>query len=182
MSVVVAILRGINVGGHRKIRMAELTALWRDTGYPDARTYLQSGNVVFDAGRTAPATLEKQLAAAIEGQFGVEVTVLVRTAGDVAEVLANNPFLTGPDGDPGTDPKTLHVTFLQTAPVNTDVLDASPPDRVVVVGRHGYIHCPNGYGRTRFNNNYLERRLGVAATTRNWKTVTALAGMTTGHG
>jgi len=173
----VALLRGINVGGRTKVAMADLRQLFADLGHADATTYIQSGNVVF----RSPVDDVAQLGGDIEGRIardlGVTVTVLLRTRDELAQVVAANPFL-----GTGADESKLHVTFLVDAPQDAVAAGletpAGEPDELSLVGREVFLHCPNGYGRTKVNNAFIERRLGVAATTRNWRTVTKLLDMT----
>jgi len=171
----IALLRGVNVGGNT-LSMERLRALGAELGLRNARTYVQSGNLVFEADRTAAhwsETLEKALA----GMSRLPVTVLVRTGTELAAAVERNPFLR----ENGVDSARLYVTFLSKAPAKPalaalQAIDAGA-DRLSHVGREVYLHCPAGYGRTKLNNNILERVLGVAATTRNWRTVTTLAAM-----
>ena len=153
--------------------MADLRGLVEELGGEDARTYVQSGNVVFRS-RRAPAKLEDALAKAIRRSLGLEITVLVRTAAQLAKIVAGNPFLAS-----GADPLKLHATLLKSAPdrVHVHRLSAGDfaPDELRVAGDAVYLHCPNGYGRSKLSNAFFEKQLGVPATTRNWKTVTALA-------
>lgn len=173
----IALLRGVNVGGNT-LSMARLRALGAELGLRSARTYVQSGNLVFEADRTAAhwsATLER----ALIGKSRLPVAVLVRTGAEIAAVVERNPFLR----DKGVDPARLYITFLSEAPGKPTLaalhaIDAGA-DRLSHAGREVYLHCPTGYGRTKLNNNILERVLGVAATTRNWRTVTTLAEMAT---
>ena len=178
MPTYVALLRGINVGGHQKIRMSDLRTLMEGLGHEAVATYLQSGNAVFRSPRKGDAGLASALEKAIAGELGLTVTVLVRSAAELAGVVDGTPY-----GDRGADAKQLHVAFLSAAPTAAAVkkLDAAQfaPDELEVAGREVYLHYPNGYGRTKLTNAVLERRLGVAATTRNWRTVTALAELTT---
>lgn len=172
----VALLRGVNVGGNA-LPMARLRELCVDLALRNARTYVQSGNLVFEAAGTAEQwarTLEQALA----GESRLPVTVLVRTDAEMAAVVARNPFL----GEAGVDPARLHVTFLKKTPAKTALaalktIEAGP-DRWKLTGREIYLHCPDGYGRSKLANNALEKVLGVAATTRNWRTVATLAEMT----
>ena len=162
-------LRGINVGGRAKVGMADLRAVFESLGFDDVATYIQSGNVVFGSAKPVrPAAVEECIAA----ELGVHPTVVVRTAAEMAAVVQANPFLAA-----GIDVATLHVTFLADKPKATVDVPAGQPDELAVVGREVYLRCPNGYGRTKLDNTFLEKRLGVAATTRNWKTVTTLAEM-----
>jgi len=174
MTTYVALLRGINVGGHTKVAMEDLRKLFAALGHGDARTYIQSGNVIFAAPGAEPSRLAKAIEKRIAQDLGVRVIVLLRTGDDLAEVLGHNPF-SGRE----SDPTKLLVTFLAEAPGRERVakLDkpAGEPAEFEVAGREVYLHCPNGYGRTKLNNAYIEKRLGVPATTRNWRVVTKLA-------
>jgi uncharacterized protein (DUF1697 family) len=167
----VAMLRGINLGGHKRVAMQDLRALVAALPAQDVQTYVQSGNVVFRSGQTA-AALVSALEERIRSGLGLDVTVLLRTEAQLRRVVSGNPFA-------GVDVAKLHVTFLAEKPARDGAreLEASDfhPDGLRVVGQEVYLHCPNGYGRSKLGNTFLERRLGTAATTRNWKTVTALA-------
>jgi uncharacterized protein (DUF1697 family) len=173
MTTYVALLRGINVGGRTRVGMEDLRRLFVALGHTDVQSYLQSGNVVFRGPVEESSRLTGDLERRIARDLGVTVTVLLRTRDDLAHVVANNPFL-----NPETDLATLHVTFLADAPDHERAARLTTPigepDELSLVGREVYLHCPNGYGRTKLNNAYIERRLGVAATTRNWNTVTKL--------
>ena len=171
--VYVSLLRGINVSGRNRIAMADLRALYERHGHHDVTTYVQSGNVVSRAGTRSARAVEQAIGRAIAEDLGLDVTVLVRTAAQLAALLDGNPF-----ADAGADPKTLHVTFLATTPPKARVGmldgDAFAPDRFRVRGHEAVLWCPDGYGRTKINNSWFERKLGVAATTRNWKTTAQL--------
>jgi uncharacterized protein (DUF1697 family) len=166
----VALLRGINVGGHARVAMGDLRRLFEDLGHGGVTTYLQSGNVAFTALDDDPARVASDVEERITTDLGVTITVLLRTGEDLAKIVTGNPFL-----PQGADPTKLHVTFLSEAPgqAAARALAAPPgePDELVMAGREVYLHCPNGYGRTKLNNAFFERRLATAATTRNWKTV-----------
>jgi uncharacterized protein (DUF1697 family) len=166
LTVYAALLRGINVGTGRKVGMSELRALFGTLGHTDVRTYIQSGNVVFGATGT-PARVRSALEREIERTFCFEVTVLLRTQADLAALDRRNPY-----------GAAAYVTFLDGTPDRKLVaaLDPAPfaPDAFEVHGREVFVHCPNGYGRTKINNAYFERKLATSATTRNWKTVTTL--------
>ena len=179
MTTYAALLRGINVGGNAKIGMADLRRVFGALGHTDAQTYLQSGNVIFSSASEASSRLVEDIERSLARDLGVTVTVLLRTADELAQIVANNPFL-GRE----TDPTKLHVTFLADAPGRdgSSQLETpgAQPDELALVGREVYVHCPNGYGRTKLNNAFLEKRLGVPATTRNWRTVTTLRDLTSG--
>jgi uncharacterized protein (DUF1697 family) len=179
MTTYVALLRGINVGGRTKVGMDDLRRLFVALGHADVKSYVQSGNVLFSSPVEESSRLVGDIQRRIARDLGVTVTVLLRTRDDLAHVVANNPFLSRE-----TDLAKLHVTFLADAPDHERVarLDtpSGGPDEFSLAGREVYLHCPHGYGRTKLNNAYLERRLGVAATTRNWNTVTKLCDLASG--
>ena len=139
----------------------------------DVSTYVQSGNVVFESPDTAGA-LVGAIERGITSAFGLQVAVLVRSTRELAKVVATNPFVAQ-----GADPAHLHVTFLVEKPEPARVRDlparALAPEQLAVRGREVYLHLPNGYGRTKLNNAFVEKQLGVTGTTRNWRTVTTLA-------
>jgi len=169
----VALLRGINLGARNKIVMADLRELFEGLEAEDVTTYVQSGNVVFRS-RAARAQLAGQIERQIAQDLDLEIRVLLRTNAELTKLVAGSPFAKAE-----SDPLKLHVTFLGATPAAARVraLDetAFAPDRFRVAGAHVYLHTPNGYGRSKLSNAYFEKQLGVAATTRNWKTVTALA-------
>jgi uncharacterized protein (DUF1697 family) len=169
----VALLRGINLGARNKVSMAALKELFADLGAEDVETYVQSGNVLFRSSG-ARDELVRAVETEIEKRLGLQVTVLLRTDAELAKLVADNPFA---EGEP--DPVKLHVTFLAERPdrSRTAALDEEQfaPDRFRVTRDAVYLHCPNGYGRSKLSNAYFEKQLRVAATTRNWRTVTTLA-------
>jgi uncharacterized protein (DUF1697 family) len=160
--------------------MADLRGLMGALGFADVTTYLQSGNVVFTgagSARAAAATIEQGL----ESDLGLTVPALVRSAAELTAVLGATPY-----GMFTKDPKLVHVTFLSEEPDPAAVASLEDragefgADRCQVIGTEVHLYCPGGYGETKLNNGYLERRLGSTATTRNWKTVTALAELARG--
>jgi uncharacterized protein (DUF1697 family) len=173
----IALLRGINIGPRQRVKMPELRELLESLGHTNVETLVQSGNVVFSS-RAKPATLEKQLEQAIEEQLGVDPKVVVRTRDELAAAIAANPFKV-PD-----DPKDLHVTFLSGAPDRAAVkkLEAVDfePDQLAFKDREVYILYANGMGRSELAKQLTRAKLGVAATDRNWNTVTTLLEMADG--
>jgi uncharacterized protein (DUF1697 family) len=170
----IALLRGINVSGQKIIKMEPLRASFEALGFKKVRTYVQSGNGVFEAKAAAPAAIAVKIADRIERDFGFSVPVTVVTSEEMGRVVRENPFLK----EVGIDSAKLHVTFLSDAPVATGLkkmraLQAGP-DRLHCRSRSVYLHCPEGYGNSKLSNNALERVLAVGATTRNWKTVMTL--------
>ncbi len=178
MTTYVALLRGINVTGRNKIAMADLNELFVALPADGVSTYVQSGNVVFSLpgsdGRDRVSSLRSTIETRIAGTFGLTISVLLRTAQDLQRVVAVNPLL----GE-SRDPDRLHVTFLAEEPASARVdridVAAGGTDEWRLAGLEVYLYCPDGYGRTKLNNAFFERRLAAVATTRNWKTVTTLA-------
>ena len=176
MTVYVALLRGINVGGHNKLPMATLRALATQCGFADVQTYIQSGNTVFSS-RLGAAKVATTLHDAILAECGIDSRVVIRTGPDLAAVVVRNPFLVR-----GTDPKLHHVAFMY--PESAPTLDAVDPqfyapDEVEVVGPDAYLLTPNGVGQSKLATETTMRRLGIVGTVRNWRTVTTLAEMAT---
>jgi uncharacterized protein (DUF1697 family) len=169
------LLRGINVGGQKKILMEDLKTLYRQLNFIHVTTYIQSGNVIFHAGKNhgseeLAVTLEKE----IERKYGFYVPVIIRTQQEMLQSLAKNPFLQEED----INRDKLHITFLDRKPdpavlESVVKLDFSP-DRFINLDKDVYIHCPDGYGGTKIDNSFFENRFKVKATTRNWKTVVKL--------
>ncbi len=176
MSTFIALLRGVNVGG-KTLRMADLKSLCEELGYANVRTYLQSGNVVFDSGNPDAGAHAAAMEAQIFRSFGFSASVLVRTPQELKHTIEDNPFLHGRMEDPAR----LHVTFLKGVPAPVRLGNLRVPegdtDEYAVGEREIYLFCPNGYGRTKLSNTYFERKLDLTATTRNWNTVTALFAM-----
>jgi uncharacterized protein (DUF1697 family) len=171
VTVWVALLRAINVGG-RVVPMAELRAAVEAAGGEEPRTYIQSGNVVFrHTGRTREA-LAAQLERAVDERCGVATTVVLRTAAELADVLAAHPF--------GADTSRTHVGFLAAAPAEPVDLERDG-ERAVSDGAHVYLSYPAGLGRAKLTAAALERRLGPM-TVRNWRTVTRLGDLASGGG
>ncbi|MGI8664437.1 MAG: DUF1697 domain-containing protein [Jatrophihabitans sp.] len=172
MARYVALLRGVNVAGKNKLPMSDLRSLLTNLGASTVRTYLQSGNAVFDHPAKGPGRLAAKIEQAL-ADAGVPAKVLLRTPDELAAVLAGSPYL-----DTESDLTKLHVSFLATAPAADRASDLQVPPgesgTFTLRGKEVHLHCPDGYGRTKLNNTFIEKRLATVATTRNWKTVTAL--------
>lgn len=172
MPIYIALLRGVNVG-QNVLKMDRLRRLCAELAFTSAVTYLQSGNVLFEAPGSASDcsdVLEKRLC----GETRLPVTVIVRTPAELGLIVRRNPFLR----DKGTDRAKLHVTFLARAPANENLskLDAikADADQFRVLGKEVYLYCPGGYGGSKLSNSAIEKALGMRATTRNWNTVNKL--------
>lgn len=179
MTAYVALLRGINVGGHNKLPMAGLRAVATDCGFGDVATYIQSGNVVFTA-RAGAKKVAALLHDAILAELGVNTRVVVRTGAQLQSIVECNAFVAR-----GADTKLLHVAFMYEE--STPTLDAVDPqvyapDEIAVDGTEAYLYVPNGLGRSKLANETILRKLGILGTTRNWRTVTTLAEMTAALG
>lgn len=178
MSRFVVLLRGINVGGHNKVPMAELRdALGRpEYGFDNVSTYIQSGNVVLDARQRDEAEVVTTVHDVVADRFGIDIPVVARAAQTWPDILAANPF---PDGQ--ADPKRLHVFLCDVEPDGDRLADFDPsgfePDRFGADGRQLYVWYEQGAGRSKLTGAVLERRLGVTATARNWATMITLSDM-----
>jgi uncharacterized protein (DUF1697 family) len=171
----ISILRGINVSGHRVIKMDALKKMCSDLGLKNVNTYIQSGNIVFESKEENAQKISIVLKANIEKLFGNDVPVLTISAKEFKEIMANNPFAKN------TDETLIHVTFLSEQPTkeglkNLQNLDTKN-DEYKLGNKVIYLYCPNGYGNTKLNNTLLENKLKVTATTRNWKTCNQLLKM-----
>lgn len=176
MQSYVCLLRGINVGGHRIIKMADLRELLKKEGFEQVKTYIQSGNILLQSKETDTEQLAEQIATAIQQEFGFEVPTLVITPDTLERVVQHNPFL-----EEAEELKTLHVTFLQKQP-SKDQLEGLAqmdftPDKMAVHPDYVYLFCPGPYHKTKLSNAFFEKELGTSATTRNWKTVLKLQEM-----
>ena len=176
----ISILRGINVGGKKKIKMADLKCLYELLGFQNVVTYIQSGNVIFDATAKCKADLKTMIEEAIEDRYGFHVPVAIRTNHEIGNIIRLCPFGTVDLVEEGT--KVL-VTFLSSEPSEAKISAIQnyvvAPEDLVVRGREVYLYCPNGYGRSKLTTTFLERKLEVKATTRNWKSVHKLYELST---
>lgn len=174
MPICIAMLRGINVSGQKIIKMERLRASFEALGFREVKTYVQSGNVVFKTAKVSADSVAEKIAKKILEDFGFSVSVLIRTSVELGEVLKQNPYANQAEGNENK----LYVTFLsESAPKGAEALLkplAAKTERFSVCGREIYLHCPDGYGNTKFSNNAIEKKLSPEATTRNWRTVNTL--------
>lgn len=169
MNTYISILRGINVSGKKLIKMDALRSLFEANGFHEVESYVQSGNVIFKSKVEDYIQLEQKIEVAIESHFGFYVPVIVMSIHQLKQIIDNNPFTQ----DPKKDPAFLHVTFLSSIPESIDQAvfqnklqgDESISFHLDTV----YLFCPSGYGKTKLNNNFIEAKLKISATTRNWK-------------
>ncbi|MGB5402652.1 MAG: DUF1697 domain-containing protein [Robiginitalea sp.] len=172
MNKKIAILRGINVGGKRKILMADLKALCQKLGWANVVTYIQSGNLIFDSNKENPE-LENTLETAISYNYGFDVPVIIRNANELQTSISRNTFF-GKDADI----TQLHLTFLKEKPTSENVEKTKTynyePDKFEIEEKDVFIYCAGKYHQSKLTNNFFEKKLKVGATTRNWKTVLKL--------
>lgn len=171
MKTYIALLRGINVGGHKKVPMAELRDLLGKTGFADVTTYIQSGNVVFKTSIDDQSTLENQIKKAIFEQFGFEVSVMVRTRHQLLKIFEDCPF-------PEEQKVDSYFAILSSQPDAQLVGEASQKtyenEEYHIINDCLYLYCANGYGKAKFNLSFFEKKLRVSATSRNYKTMMKL--------
>jgi uncharacterized protein (DUF1697 family) len=170
MPVFIALIRGINVGGHKKLKMADVKVLCEELGLTDVRTHLQSGNVVFRTSRTDRAQLAKDL----ENALQVDARVILRNPTELRKAIAANPM---PDAA-AREPSSYIVTFLSEKPKAAAMQSLRDtykgPEQMELHGAELYIHYGAGMGQSKLTNAIIERKLGVTGTARNWNTVTKL--------
>lgn len=173
MTTYLALFRGINIGGHNKVSMKEIVALFEDLNFKNISTYIQSGNVIFDTRRRSRSKLSSDISQGIFKRCGFATTVMLLTASELQDAIAHNPY-------PSDVGKALHFLFLNEPPkkpdldrltgLKTDSEDFMLGDKVF------YLYTPEGFGRSKLAMN-VERCLGVATTGRNWNTVSKLVAM-----
>jgi uncharacterized protein (DUF1697 family) len=177
MPVLACLLRAVNVGGRNAVGMAALTEVCGAVGLEDARTLLQSGNVVFRSGRQGRTQLAAKLKDAIVRKFEVQSQVLLRSREELQAALDANPFAAAAL----KDPSHLLILFFDGKPANgaAQALAAwdRGPEKARLVGPNLYLHYGEGMGRSKLTNAWIEKTLGASGTARNWNTVTKLAGI-----
>ncbi len=174
MPTYISLLRGINVGGNNKIKMAELKVMYESLDFRNVKTYIQSGNVIFDSRKKNQQKLEVLISEKVKETFGHDIAILIRTKNDFERVITSNPFPIKAE-----EAKQLYVMFLQEEPDSQYVNKllekiADWPEHFIVQGKEAYLHAVNGYGRTKIHGGFVERNLKVKITARNWKTVNTL--------
>src|ERR1700734_691383 len=174
MPVYISMLRGINVGGHKRIKMDKLRALFEALGFEQVKTYIQSGNIVFKTKKTSASVLSRRIEEKILGDFGFSVSVISRSSDEMAWTIESNPFLKERE----IDREKLHVMFLSDAPAPDDLKKLSDltaaPNQCRSLDREIYFYLPNGVSQSVLMKSPVDRILGVVTTTRNWKTVNSL--------
>ena len=174
MATYISILRGINVSGQKLIKMDALRKLYENLGFGQVTTYVQSGNIIFTSSNADTRELERQISLQIEKETGWKIPVMVLTFNKLKQIIDNNPFTK----DPNNNQAFMHVTFLWSAPLTYDSVSIEnkkqPEEKIAFFNDAVYLYCPDGYGKTKLTNNFLETKLKIGATTRNWKTTSEL--------
>ena len=174
MPTQIALLRGINVGGHNRIAMSDLKELLAELGFPGAKSLLQTGNLIFECDNRTGADLQRNLEVEIEGRLGLLVDCVIRTADQWRSVVSRNPFPKEAQRDPGH----LLIMFFKLAPqaqlLKALQLNIPGPERICADGRQLYLVYPDGIRRSKLTNSLIERKLGLRGTARNWNTVLRL--------
>ncbi|WP_400076462.1 DUF1697 domain-containing protein [Winogradskyella sp. R77965] len=171
MITYIALLRGINVGGHKKVPMAELRELLAKSGLENVKTYIQSGNVIFQSSDNDFKTLESKIKISILEYFGFDVSVLIRTREQLNAIFDNCPF-------PEEKKLSSYFAVLTEIPHKDLVKEAYEKtydnEEYEILNDCLYFYCANGYGNAKFNLNFFEKKLKVNATSRNYKTMVKL--------
>jgi len=171
----IALLRGINVSGQKQIKMANLKTSFEVLGFTNVQTYIQSGNVIFSSNNSQTKDLKKLIEKKILDEYGFQVPIILLRSEEWNTIMNTNPFLKEKENEL----EKLYLTILSEEPSSDnlkklDGVDFSP-DAFILKDKIIYLYVPNGYGRTKLNNNFFENKLKVSATTRNWKTVKKLS-------
>jgi uncharacterized protein (DUF1697 family) len=178
MKTYIALLRGINVSGQKKIRMADLKAHLKELGYEGIQTYIQSGNIIFRSREYNPVHLAHNIQQKLFDKYKFNVPTLVLSPDELLHIISHNPFIL----EHGTITDRLYVTFLLATPRAdlSRILSEQKKhnEHFVHEDKIIFLYYPDGYGKAVMNNNAFEKTLQVEATTRNWKTVNKLYEMT----
>lgn len=171
MKTYIALLKGINVGGHKKIPMAELRQILSKIGLNQVKTYIQSGNIVFKTKDTYIHSLEKKIAKAIQDYFGFDVSVLIKTREDIERIFKDSPFSQHKK-------KASYFMLLHDLPDHNLVVQASTKtyedEEYKIINDCIYYYCEKGYGQSKFNMKLFEKKLNTFATSRNYNTMVKL--------
>jgi uncharacterized protein (DUF1697 family) len=174
MSTYIALLRGINVGGQKKIKMAELRMFLVTLGFENVLTYIQSGNIIFDSNEKDRVKLEIQISEAIREHYGFEVPVVVKTRKEIEKLLKNNPYQDSED----LKSNKIYFVLLKEKPRIEDIKTTSTVlfdnEKFLITAECVYLRCALGAGKAKCTNNFFENKLKVAATSRNYRTMTKL--------
>lgn len=168
----VALLRGINVGGHRIVKMDRLKSFFESLDFQNVSTYIQSGNVIFESPIDDSIFICNIIKTGFKEVFDFEVPVTIRKIEELEELLNKNPYVEKENWE-----SRVHLTFLSDEPTELvkDTMELKDnADEICIMDREIFLYCPMGYRTTKYSNNYLEKKLSVSATTRNWKTISKI--------
>lgn len=172
MTKYIALLRGINVGGKRIIKMDSLRSLFVTIGFSNIKTYIQSGNIIFDYKDSNKEVLQNTISKAISKTFEIEVPVIILKIEELEAIIHHNPFKNIEDKN------QLHFVFLSNniliPMINSIEKTKYLPDEFEITDNAIYLKCQNGYGQTKLTNSYFDKKFDVVTTTRNWKTTIEL--------
>jgi uncharacterized protein (DUF1697 family) len=170
MTIYISMIRGINVGG-KSVKMADLRDVYLSLDLENVKTYIQSGNVVFKSENEDPKTLSKKIQQKILDTIGYDIKVVIRTIDELKNIIKSYPFEI-------EEEKQVYITFLSDTPDLSQDLNLKnwikESEKFIISSSEIYLYLPHGYGRTKLNNNFFEKKLKLDATTRNWKTVNKL--------
>jgi len=173
----IALLRGINVAGQNKIKMIDLKSMLESIGFKHVKTYIQSGNVIFDYETINTIELANEIENKINEIFGFLIKIIIFTKEELANIVNNNPYVK----EPNIELDKLHATFMGDIPDPNLVLSLAikkeENEKFTIILREVYLYCPNGYGRTKLTNSMFEKKFKTFATTRNWRTINTLLEM-----
>ena len=174
MKKFIALLRGINVSGQKKIKMSDLKSLFEDLGFLNVETYIQSGNVIFSSNETLVEIIATKISSGIKRKFGFDVQVIILTPKEIDSALKNNPFMKMKE-----ETKWLYIIFLSNTPLKENIQKLNStdysPEEYKIIGKLVYLFLPKGAGKAKLNNNLFEHKLKVTGTTRNWNTIKTLS-------
>ena len=170
MTTYISMIRGINVGG-KSVKMADLRDIYLSLGLENVETYIQSGNVIFKSENKDSNVLGKEIQQKILDTVGYDVKVVIRTINELKNIIESCPFEI-------EEEKHVYITFLSDTPdLSIDLKlknGMRGSEKFIISSREVYLYLPHGYGRTKLNNNFFEKKFKLDATTRNWKTVNRL--------
>ncbi|MFK7770565.1 MAG: DUF1697 domain-containing protein [Saprospiraceae bacterium] len=180
MTKYISILRGINVGGKRKILMADLRELYQSLGFENVITYIQSGNVIFESKKkNTNSTFTKKIKEAVFEKYGFDVPVIIRSVEEIKSIVENHPF----EKKEGAQVENLCLTFLSEIPSDENLEKINTydyaPDLFQIIEDNVFLFIQGKYHQSKLTNNFFEKKLKVSATTRNWKTVNKLLELST---
>jgi uncharacterized protein (DUF1697 family) len=182
MKTLVSFLRGINMTGHNSVKMKDLSELYKDLGFSNILTYIQSGNVIFSASeKNTDEEISEIIKIGIRERFGYNIAVMIRTVVEMKNLISANTFTGEPEFDITKSAVILINKVPDTEKVKALTLIDTAPDRFKISGREIFIYCPDGFGKTKLYANFFDKRLGVEGTTRNWKTINTMLDLAGKH-